>query len=185
MIGERARLFVALELPDEARVELASWRAGVLARTPSLRAVPVESLHVTLCFLGAVAPEAIAGIGAACAEVVDRLQGAAIPLGLAEPLWLPRRRPRVLAVSIEDRGGLLAALQGELSASLARGGWYDPEPRPFLSHVTLARVRASDRFRQFELEPPHAVAFTGSTVTLFRSRPGSQYEPLREMAICA
>ncbi|HWE31994.1 MAG TPA: RNA 2',3'-cyclic phosphodiesterase [Solirubrobacteraceae bacterium] len=185
MTGERARLFVALELPDEARSELVAWRAGVVELTPAWRVVPAESLHVTLCFLGDVPAEAIAAIGAACSELVDRAYGDGIPLVLADPLRLPPRRPRVLTVAIADRDGRLAALQGELSAALARAGWYEPGARPFLAHVTVARVRAADRIRPLELEPPHAVAFTGSTVTLYRSRPGSRYEPLRRLSICA
>ncbi len=135
-----------------------------------------------MCFLGAVSADASDAIGAVCTEALERAPSGAVPLSLADPLWLPRRRPRVLSVEIEDQGGGLTAIQGELSAALADGGWYEPEPRPFLAHVTVARVRASDRVRAFELESPHAVGFAGSTVTLYRSRPGSQYEPLRRLS---
>jgi 2'-5' RNA ligase len=183
--GERARLFVALELPDEARAELVAWRAGVLERTPSVRAVPAESLHVTLCFLGEVSADASGSIGQVCAEACERARSGAIELSLADPMWLPRRRPRVLAVAIEEAGERLAAVQGELSTALAQAGWYQPEPRPFLAHVTVGRVRGSGRIRPLELEAPHAVVLTGSTVTLYRSWPGSRYEPLRRISLCA
>jgi RNA 2',3'-cyclic 3'-phosphodiesterase len=180
--GERARLFVALELPAEARTELISWRRGVLDRTQALRAVPAEALHVTLCFLGDVSAAASAAIGETCAEALERVPAGELSLSLSQPLWLPRRRPRVLAVAVEDHGGGLAALQRELSAALTHGGWYKREPRPFLAHVTVARVRASDRIRPLELGPPHALAFAGSIVTLYRSQPGSQYTPLRRLS---
>ena len=44
--GERARLFVALELPGEVRDRLALWRDEVVAGVPGLRPVAVENLHV-------------------------------------------------------------------------------------------------------------------------------------------
>ena len=50
--GPRARLFVALELPEPVRAALADWRDAALARVEGLRPVADESLHATLCFLG-------------------------------------------------------------------------------------------------------------------------------------
>ncbi|MGN6217756.1 MAG: 2'-5' RNA ligase family protein [Solirubrobacterales bacterium] len=47
----RARLFVALDLPDRIREGIAAWGREALS-DPALRPVPVESLHVTLAFLG-------------------------------------------------------------------------------------------------------------------------------------
>ena len=47
----KARLFVALDLPEDAREELVAWRAQALAH-PDLRLVASEGLHVTLAFLG-------------------------------------------------------------------------------------------------------------------------------------
>src|SRR5437588_446428 len=63
---ERARLFVALELPVAARDILARWRAAALRETPVLRPVPLEHLHVTLCFLGSRPVREIDAIAAAC-----------------------------------------------------------------------------------------------------------------------
>ena len=47
----RARLFVALDLPDAMREGIVSWGRREL-RDPALRVVPRESLHITLAFLG-------------------------------------------------------------------------------------------------------------------------------------
>ena len=46
----RARLFVALELPEEVRAQIVAWQARELA-DPALRPVRPESLHMTLVFL--------------------------------------------------------------------------------------------------------------------------------------
>jgi 2'-5' RNA ligase len=148
-----------------------------------LRQVAPESLHVTLCFLGSRPETEIDAIAAACAVVAAE---PAPQLVLAEGLWLPPRRPRVLAARLEDRERRLTHLQGELSAALAAGGWYEPEKRPYLAHVTVARVGARLGPRAPELpEPPH-IEFTGSRIVLYRSRlsrSGARYEALASVSL--
>src|SRR6476620_6251962 len=117
--GERARLFVALELPASARDILARWRASTLRENPALRRGPVEHLHATLCFLGARPVSQIDAIVAACGVVAGE---PVVEPRLGEPVWLPRRRPRVLAVSLEDQDGALARLQATLASALVAGG---------------------------------------------------------------
>ena len=47
----RARLFVALDFPEEMREGVEAWGREALV-DPALRLVRPESLHVTLAFLG-------------------------------------------------------------------------------------------------------------------------------------
>ena len=179
---ERARLFVALELPSSARSALGAWRASAVADVPGLRLLSPEDLHVTLCFLGSRPAREIDEIGAACGVVAGE---PVVESAFGEPVWLPRRRPRVLAVSLLDADGALSRLQATLSSALVAGGWYAPESRPFLAHVTVARVAggrdAGGRFRAPSLPSLPADAVRCSRVTLYRSRlspSGARYEPL-------
>lgn len=177
MNDERARLFVALELPEEVRSALVDWRSEVLDGRPGLRLVAPEALHVTLCFLGWWDAEAIGRIASACEPVAAEIP---VWLTLGEPVWLPARRPRVLAVELDDSQGRLAAVQSKLSSVLQRGGWYAPESRPFFAHVTVARIAKGARAPRAQLPAPSALRLRGSTVTLYRSRLGSggaRYEP--------
>jgi RNA 2',3'-cyclic 3'-phosphodiesterase len=176
--GERARLFVALELPASARDILARWRGATLREIPALRPVPVEHLHATLCFLGSRPASQIDEIAAACGVVAGE---PVVETHLGEPVWLPARRPRVLAVCLSDGSGALSRLQAALSSALVSGGWYAPESRPFMAHVTVARVAKDARIKLPRLEPPPAADVHCSRVTLYRSRLGSggaRYEPL-------
>jgi 2'-5' RNA ligase len=180
---ERVRLFVALELPDEVREALLGWRLELGRSLANLRLIAPDSLHVTLCFLGWQAGSEVEAIEEACCAVGSRGRPLLV---LRTGIWLPPRRPRVLAVSLEDRHGVLAARQAELSGMLERGGWYTPEARPFLAHVTVARVRKGARIHAAELPPLDPLEFEGRTVTLFRSRlrrGGAQYEALRRVAV--
>jgi 2'-5' RNA ligase len=88
-------------------------------------------------------------------------------------------------VRIEDPTSVLSAVQAAVSDAVAGGGWYRPEARPFLAHVTVARVARGARTRAIDLPVPE-LEFTGATVTLFRSRTdprGARYEPLSRVEL--
>jgi 2'-5' RNA ligase len=183
MSDERARLFVALELPETVRAALVDWRAKVVGDRAGLRAVAQDALHVTLCFLGWRTADEIVEIAAACEVVAAR---PSIELSLGAGIWLPPKRPRVLAVAVDDRARALQRVQSELSDVLRRGGWYVPERRPFLGHVTVARVARGARAPREDLPPLGPRTARGSTVTLYRSRlghAGARYEPLASVAL--
>jgi 2'-5' RNA ligase len=196
-----ARLFTALELPEPVLAALDAWGNAELGSVAGLRRVSPAALHVTLCFLGSRPAGEIEAIAQACSVLSG--QGK-VQLRLGMPLWLPRRRPRVLAVSVEDGGGDrtlargsghrtpargpgagLGHLQAILAAALQRGGWYEPEARPFLAHVTVARFgRAGGR--ELDLTDPPPLSFPGTSVALLRSWPergGSRYERLAEVSL--
>ena len=180
---ERVRLFVALDLPRAIREALKGWQERVLPAHQGLRLVDPESLHVTLCFLGGQPASEAGAILSAC-RVAAELPAPRLSLGRA--VWLPRRRPRVLAVQLEDRRGLLADLQPALSEPLSAAGWYEAERRRFLPHVTIARVGRSAQPPQGALPDPPRAEFTGSRVTLYRSRlqaGGARYEALGSVAL--
>jgi 2'-5' RNA ligase len=133
----RARLFVALDLPDQVRDGLAAWQHTALAGLEALRPVSPEALHVTLCFLGYHPESAIDGI----AQVVAGLEPRPVELRFEpELLPVPARRPRLFAVDAPGEGAV--AIQAELSDRLQAERLYVPEKRPFWSHVTAARVRS-------------------------------------------
>jgi hypothetical protein len=51
-VGEGVRLFLALDLPADARAEIGRWRDALLSDREKLRTVDNAALHVTLVFLG-------------------------------------------------------------------------------------------------------------------------------------
>ena len=175
--GARLRLFVALDLPGEARAALARFRDA--AADPAVwRPLPDASFHVTLAFLGHRPAEDAARV----AEALGALAAWEPPkLALGDGLLLPPRRARVLTVALADPGERLGALQAAVSAALADAGLYEPEPRPFRPHVTVARLRAGARAPRSLFVEPEPLAFRAGAVTLYRSRigrGGAVYEPL-------
>jgi 2'-5' RNA ligase len=132
----RARLFVALDLPEGVRAGLARWQKRAL-KDPALRPMRPEALHVTLVFLGYHAEKAIPRI----VEIVDGLGPRPVELRFdPEPSPIPKGRPRLYAAG--GRSDSAAKLQGELSDALEAARLYEPEKRSFWPHVTVARVRS-------------------------------------------
>ena len=177
-----ARLFVALDLPERLRQALAQW-GRLAADGAGLRAVRAESIHVTLCFLGMRPVSEIDAIGAACADAV---RPPSFELATGALVGFPPRRPRVLAVAIEDGSRRLGELQDRLATALAELGVYRPEGRPFVPHATLARARGRSLPRGEEQPALAPVRFTVSSLTLFRSTPGpggSAYVPLHSVSL--
>jgi 2'-5' RNA ligase len=178
--SQRARLFVALELPTEVREELIVWRDTALGDLEDVRPIGGHELHVTLCFLGWREHREVQEIAGAC----EVLSGRGAPeLALGDAVLLPRRRPRVLAIALEDPDEELASARAELASGLEAGGFYEAEQRPFYGHVTLARAGRRARIpRALVLEPgPPRVRFRASRVVLYQShlrRGGAQYEAL-------
>ena len=175
------RLFVALDLPAEARAALAAFRDRADPRV--WRPVADDALHVTLVFLGHRPP----GVAEQVAEVVRASAGPAADLALGDALLLPPRRARVLCAGVHDRSGALGALQARVAGALAAAGLHEPERRAFRPHATVARLRAGERApRSLSMPGPEPVAFSGEAVTLYRSllsRAGARYEPVLRVAV--
>jgi 2'-5' RNA ligase len=171
------RLFVALDVPPDARAALAAWAHEAVGEDERLRLVPVESLHATLVFLGERPDTEAPRLAEAVIGAVD---APAPPLLVDGALWLSPRRPHVLTARLADPSGGLARIH----AAVLEGLGHEPEPRPYLPHVTVARVRG--RIRPFELPDPPAIEFAGTAVTLYRSHLGRdpvRYEPLASVPL--
>ena len=180
MSGPRARLFLALDLPEPARASIGSWRDRLISGRADLRPVRPEALHVTLVFLGWQDESAAPRLAEAAFRALP--PGPAPVVTPLEVRSLPPRSARLFALDLDDEGGRATALQAAASAALEAGGWYRPEKRPFWPHLTLARVKRGERrVAPLPDEPPPREPFATPAATLYRStlRPqGALYEPL-------
>jgi 2'-5' RNA ligase len=187
----RARLFVALDLPDHVREGLVAWQRGFGDR--ALRPVRSESLHMTLVFLGYHPERDIERIAERALDV-GRIE--APPVELApEPLPIPRNRPRLFA--LDARADQVVAIQQGVSDRLEEAGFYEPEKRPFWPHLTVFRVRPERRGGKkpalVEIPPgplPEELLrpFQAVRLRLYRShlqKGGAEYVPQAEIPLMA
>ena len=183
-----ARLFVAIDPPREACDRLAAWArlalTGRSARSSrSVRLLDPQTMHLTLCFIGARPVQELASIAAA----VRGIGAPPVELSLGAPLWLPPRGPRTLALAVHDRTGGLDRLHEAVIRALAGAIDWQPERRRLKAHVTVARLgrdRSRDRRApsgDLPLAPTPQLTFTAREVLLYRSWPapaGASYEAL-------
>ena len=154
------RFFFAVWPPEASARALEGWARGIEGRI-----TPAAKIHLTLAFLGAVAPEK--AIGAA-----RRVAGEphALPIEKAQ-YW---KHNRILWAGPRETPSALKALVESLHLELYRAEFI-LESRPYAAHVTLARSAPPPR----ELPPLPKVEWPVREFTLVRSLvsgKGSVYE---------
>lgn len=189
--GPSLRLFLAVDVPDEAKAGLERALAPYRSRVPGARWTGREGWHVTLKFLGGTPPRLLDPVRTAARAAA----AAAAPMRavLTEVGAFPTpRRPRVVWAGIGDAAGGpcegLVALAAALEASL--GEWFVPEHRAFTPHLTVARLGTP---RDLAEHAPGLVGlavpsepFAIDRLVLYRShlsRVGARYEALESWAL--
>lgn len=186
----RARLFVALDLPQDVRAGLVDWQRTALA-DPALRVVRPEALHMTLVFLGYQNEKDVKAIAKEAFDVDS--QAPAVEL-VREPVGVPPgKRPRLIALAANSDETV--ALQKQVEERLVEARFYEPEKRAFWPHLTVARVRPEapkSRKPALITTPPHPLPehmfrfFRPARLVLFKShlrRSGAEYEALAELEL--
>ncbi len=142
------RLFCAIELSAEVRARAAEHIARLREAVPDIRASweRTEKLHITLKFLGEIAPQRIEALSGAASSATLNTHPFTLALSGAGA-FPPRGNPRILWLGINDSSGALTSLQNRLEEKCASAG-FAREERPFHPHLTLARIRAPQGARR-------------------------------------
>ncbi len=139
---ERVRSFIAVELPEELKAQLVTTQQELALLRAPVRWASMETLHLTLKFLGDVPRSELAGVARAVEEVAGgREPYEAELVGLGQFPALPRP-PRVIWAGVGAGGERVVELAEAVERALASLG-FKPENRRFHPHVTLGRVKSS------------------------------------------
>lgn len=158
MESERLRLFFALPCSHELAMAISTWRDAL--HLPG-RAVPPESLHLTLAFLGSQPSSRLAELRQLAGSL--RLPGFDLQLD-----QLRRRRNGLLYLASSQPPEALLRLASDLQQGLREIG-IGVDERPFHAHLTLMR-RCSRR----PVDAPPAFAWSVRHFALFASQQGPQ-----------
>jgi 2'-5' RNA ligase len=182
------RLFIGVALPsplkDAAAAAADALRERIAASAPRavLKWVNAANLHLTLVFLGEVAPQRVGQLETVLSEPYAtpsftlRIGGAGI--------FPSSGPPRALWLGTPAGGDGLASLHRELGHRLIAFG-VEPERRPFSAHLTIARFKDASRSDTKQVQtaihsvPAHVGECRVDAVTLFESQPsprGPHYE---------
>lgn len=165
-----ANAFVAVDLDDADRHALAAalTEASPGPPLPGKR-TPPENWHITLRFLGAVDDLVIERLSHALESSIDSGPGRVTCTGLGA---FPRpAKASVAYATIEDHEGLLRALAATCEDACRDIG-LEPDDRPFVPHLTLARLRPpADLRRRFEAFGEYRVHIPVDRVSVMRTVP--------------
>ncbi|GAI56361.1 unnamed protein product, partial [marine sediment metagenome] len=171
------RSFIAIELPDELKLELIQLEARLkLDKQPWVKWVNPYSIHLTLKFLGNIAVDRTGKITRAIEEAVQGISP--FHLEVKELGVFPNlRRVQVAWVGISGDVDKLSQLQKRIETNLTPLG-FAPESRAFTPHLTLARLRDQaslderQRFGQLIANAKFEAAYTieVDAISLMRSQ---------------
>jgi 2'-5' RNA ligase len=139
-IPEQMRSFIAIELSEEARKGLARLRKELERDDDKfVKWVDPEGIHLTLKFLGNIPSRRVTEITEALRTAAQGISPFSLEIsGLGA---FPNvKQVRVLWVGIGGELDRLSTLQQNVDSALAALG-FPKEERPFVPHLTLARIR--------------------------------------------
>jgi len=179
------RSFIAIELDEKTHEHLAQVQDELKKHGGDIKWVAPSNIHLTLKFLGNVAPDKIDKIKAILDEVAKT--HAPFEISLSEVGGFPNlKRPRVIWMGIDKGAEQAAALAGELEKKLTELG-FAKESRPFKCHLTLGRVKKTRPGLVLGTEKTRpGLVFSVTHLTLFQSTltpKGAVYAVLHRAAV--
>ncbi|MDQ1640258.1 MAG: 2,3-cyclic 3-phosphodiesterase [Pyrinomonadaceae bacterium] len=139
--SETWRVFCAIELPSLVLEKISEQITRLRAAAPHSPASwsRPENVHLTLKFLGEIAPGRVGDLSQAAAAAVAGF--APFEILIKDTGSFPKHgTPRVFWIGIDDYSGKLARLQAKLDEECLRVG-FAKDARPFNPHLTIARGR--------------------------------------------
>ena len=186
------RTFIAIELSQELRAELALELRDLRRNLPGLPWVDPENLHLTLAFLGSLSSPHLEAAGEAARDAAVQVKPFYLGLGAVGTFPPPPATPRVVWAGITGELAPLYRLQAELASQLARRRvpLVDGH-RAYSPHLTLARLKrplpeTERRYLLALVGQPPALARVSATMHVERivvmkselRRPAARYTPL-------
>ena len=181
------RAFIAVELPEPLRQEIALFQSELRSSGGDAKWVEAGNLHMTLKFLGNIEESQVSPLKEALTAAAKNLSPFTIQLeGIGS---FPRTTdPRVVWLGISEGKERLIALAQTVEQICSNLGFV-PEDRAFSAHLTIGRIRSRDRLAPL-IKKLQAADFRGSVpapvekIILFQSTlspHGPTYIPLAEI----
>ena len=139
----RARIFIAVDLPDDIRDACVALQDTLARVAPSVKWVEEENLHITLLFLGEVDDRDLITVCRAVQRVCDTIEPFPLTVAGADCFGDPSR-PRTIWVGTGEGTPELVALHGALEEAMLELRCYRREVRRFEPHITLGRAKSDE-----------------------------------------
>lgn len=185
------RCFIAVELTNGARQEVAALQADLCRTSADVKWVEPENLHLTLKFLGEVAEDQLPALKGVLQQTTLHLSPFTLTLEGVGAFPRPQH-PRVIWVGIKEGSEALTALAGAVEEacgtfvlSPSKGEW------SFSPHLTIGRVHSGEHLSELvkklkEVSFQASVPATIDRLILFQSilsRNSPTYTPLESFLL--
>jgi len=135
------RAFIAVEITDAIRAELADVQSVVEEANGHVSWVRPQNIHCTLVFLGDIFANMVNSITTALKQATVGCKPFEIEIaGLG--FFGSARSPRIIWAGMAGRTDALIELQGKITAAVLQVG-LKPDEKPFKPHLTIGRVRSN------------------------------------------
>ncbi len=133
------RVFVAVEPSSDVREKISALQHQLKPTLPPMNWVRLESIHLTLKFLGSVEPSRISQLLSVLESIGKRHKKFSVDvqdLGVFPHV----KHPRIFWVGVIEKTHALQELVLEIEAALEPLG-FPLEDKPYHPHLTLARIK--------------------------------------------
>ncbi len=133
------RTFIAVDLPQEIKMDIDRMIAGLRRDNSGIRWVKAANLHLTLRFLGDIPEQSVPSLAE---SLKDNLSGfGPFDLVLSGMGGFPNlRKPRVIWIGASDGTDRLIDLAGKVETGCIKSG-FGRGDKKFSSHMTIGRVK--------------------------------------------
>lgn len=182
------RTFIAVELSDNLKAEIAYLQQLLKKDLGNLKWVPTTNFHLTLKFLGDIEAQRVPAITEGLARAVK--ETAPFSIRFTRLGGFPGlQQPRVLWLGVEEGKSELIELQKSVERELAQVGFAAEKKESFSPHLTLARAREETnlsaigtKLAQIHTEPTRSDLITSIKLMKSDLRPGGPiYTCLQEI----
>ena len=133
------RVFLAVELSSNLRKKVAELQRELRGTLPTINWVHPESIHLTLKFLGYIAPAMVEQLLTAIEPIRKRQTSIMVEIqGLG--VFPHIHRPRILWIGCTGDMPSLLNCVSRIEGTLEAFG-FPPEEKPYHPHLTLARIK--------------------------------------------
>lgn len=146
MNQEPIRCFIAIEIPDAIQSLLICAQEELKRNIRGASWVKRGNIHLTLRFLGDVAPNQISTIKNAIEKVAIRRSPFSMKIG-GIGAFPNLTRPRIIWAGVKTGANEVVAISKDIDSGLSQHG-FGRDEKPFRPHLTLARVK-----RRINLKP--------------------------------
>jgi 2'-5' RNA ligase len=139
------RTFVAFDTPSPIKDEMEKLQSELKKAGADVKWERKDKFHATIKFLGDVSEEKLPAVLNEISAIVSKtLETEVIYQNLGA--FPNKYNPRVIWIGCDNPEGILLSFKNMLDQKLFQFG-FDIENRPFHPHITLGRIRSSNRLK--------------------------------------